>query len=165
MRGHDIETILIARPLYLAFLLASREFFLNLTLRSFSLLLTNVFILFSFSSSDNSSCFRGSCSQFHQHFMYNFYARRSRKRKKIQLVISIFLRLRDLLSQKLYVKRCGFMYNSRKSCTQNIDEIEPSSQFHRHFMRSFFAKKLHRQNVSIKKLCKALLYEKSVAKC
>jgi hypothetical protein len=37
--------------------------------------------------------------------MYYFYARRSRKRKKIQLVISIFLRLRDLRAQKLYVKR------------------------------------------------------------
>jgi hypothetical protein len=49
-------------------------------------------------------------AQFHQRSMYSFYARRSQKRKKDSQVVNLFY---------------TFGICERKSCTKNIDEIDP----------------------------------------
>ncbi len=52
-----------------------------------------------------------------------------------------------------------------KSCTLNIDEIEPRCQFRQHFTLTFFCMKvIFCQNITREKLRKALLYEKHIHK-
>ncbi len=53
----------------------------------------------------------GPCSQFHQHFMSSFYTHRSQKRKKDSQVVSLFL--------------CFWDLHAPKSCSFNVDEIDP----------------------------------------